>query len=277
MFGQKDYVLTVLRDVEDKVRRNRTLRFKFPWFDEESFGTERDAAQIRLAAAEKLQLENAHSVLHGYLLGDVDRSTSGGRQPPTVRNRRLARAALRGEPVGCILQSAQDAVGQRQGEILRQLLANGGHHLRRSCHQVIDDGLCGSTVLPAAAASPGSAGSAGAEPGRTAGFREAPVHPHRAPRRMDRFTRALESGGGRATPAEVATCEPAGLQAIARCSNPGPATQRSFGACLKSGGPRMDQIWAKDGPQSKTPPTGAASANSLVVVFVIEFGCGGKI
>ena len=82
-FGQKDYVLTVLKDVEDEVRRNRTLRFKFPWFDEESFGTERDAAQIRLAAAEKLQLENAQSVLHGYVLGDVDRYTSGGRQPPS--------------------------------------------------------------------------------------------------------------------------------------------------------------------------------------------------
>ncbi len=34
-FGQKRYVLTVLRDVEDEVRRSRTLRFKFPWFDKE--------------------------------------------------------------------------------------------------------------------------------------------------------------------------------------------------------------------------------------------------
>lgn len=30
-------------------------------------------------------------------------------------------------------------------------------------------------------------------------------------------------------------------------------------------------MWAMDGPQSKTPSTGTALANSLVVVFVIEF------
>jgi hypothetical protein len=82
-FGQKDYVLTVLKDVEDEVRRNRTLRFKFPWFDGENFGTERDAAQIRLKAAEKLALENARSILHGHVLGDVDRYTTGGRHPPS--------------------------------------------------------------------------------------------------------------------------------------------------------------------------------------------------
>jgi hypothetical protein len=52
-FGQKGYVLTVLRDVEDEVRRNRTLRYRFPWFDDEAFGGERDSAQIRLSAARK--------------------------------------------------------------------------------------------------------------------------------------------------------------------------------------------------------------------------------
>ena len=82
-FGQKDYVLTVLKDVEDEVRRNRTLRFRFPWFDDESLGTERDAAQIRLGAAEKAALDNARSVLRGHVLSDVDRYTTGGRQPPS--------------------------------------------------------------------------------------------------------------------------------------------------------------------------------------------------
>lgn len=82
-FGQKPYVLTVLKDVEDEVRRNRTLQFKFPWFDSEDFGVERDAAQLRLKAEEKEQLKNTQSILRGHVLADVDRYTTGGRQPPS--------------------------------------------------------------------------------------------------------------------------------------------------------------------------------------------------
>jgi hypothetical protein len=82
-FGQKNYVLTVLKDVEDEVRRNRTLRFKFPWFDDEAFGTERDAARIPLKEPEKQALANAQSVLRAHVLGDVNRYTTGGRQPPS--------------------------------------------------------------------------------------------------------------------------------------------------------------------------------------------------
>lgn len=82
-FGQKRYVLTVLKDVEDEVRRSRALQFKFPWFDEEDFGAERDAARIRLTADEKQLLENTQSVLRGHVLGEVDRYTTGGRQPPS--------------------------------------------------------------------------------------------------------------------------------------------------------------------------------------------------
>ena len=82
-FGQKDYVLTVLKDVADEVRRNRTLRSRFPWFDDEAFGSERDAARIRLTAAEKTALDNARSVLRGHVLTDVDRYTTGGRHPPS--------------------------------------------------------------------------------------------------------------------------------------------------------------------------------------------------
>lgn len=83
VFGQKRYVLTVLKDVEDEVRRSRALQFKFPWFDDEAFGAERDAARIRLSSAEKLRLDNAQSVLRGHVLGEVDRYTTGGRQPPS--------------------------------------------------------------------------------------------------------------------------------------------------------------------------------------------------
>lgn len=82
-FGQKDYVLTVLKDVEDEVRRDGKLRFRYPWFDEEVFGTERDATRVRLTVAEKTVLENARSVLRGHVLSDMDRYTTGGRQPPS--------------------------------------------------------------------------------------------------------------------------------------------------------------------------------------------------
>jgi len=82
-FGQKPYVLTVLRDVEDEVRRSRALQFKFPWFDNEDFGIERDATQVRLKPDEKLLLENNQSVMRGHVLSEVDRYTTGGRQPPS--------------------------------------------------------------------------------------------------------------------------------------------------------------------------------------------------
>lgn len=82
-FGQKRYVLTVLKDVEDEVRRSRTLRFKFPWFDNEDFGDERDAARVRLKADERLLLDNTQSVMRGHVLSEVDRYTTGGRQPPS--------------------------------------------------------------------------------------------------------------------------------------------------------------------------------------------------
>ena len=62
-FGQKDYVLTVLSDVEKEVRSNRTLRDRFPWFDDEDFGSERDATQVRLKPDEKSTLANAQSIL----------------------------------------------------------------------------------------------------------------------------------------------------------------------------------------------------------------------
>lgn len=82
-FGQKPYVLTVLKDVENEVRRSRTLQFKFPWFDDEDFGAERDAARVRLTADEKLLLRNTQSVMRGHVLSEVDRYTTGGRQPPS--------------------------------------------------------------------------------------------------------------------------------------------------------------------------------------------------
>lgn len=82
-FGQKDYVLTVLKDVEDEVHRSRILASKFPWFDEHEHAVERVAKRVRLTAEEKASLANFQSVLRGHVLSEVDRYTTGRRQPPS--------------------------------------------------------------------------------------------------------------------------------------------------------------------------------------------------
>jgi len=88
-FGRKDYVLTILRDVEDEVHRSSRLRSKFPWFEQGDLRTERLSKQVRLSAAEKQQLADAQSVLHGYVLSDMDRYIGGGRSPPSSTDCRV--------------------------------------------------------------------------------------------------------------------------------------------------------------------------------------------
>lgn len=88
-FGQKDYVLTVLKDVEDEVRRSRSLSYRFPWFDQEEFGQERDAARVRLSGAEKEALSSAQSVLRGHVLSEINRFTTHGRHPPSPTDCRV--------------------------------------------------------------------------------------------------------------------------------------------------------------------------------------------
>ncbi len=81
-FGQRGYVLTIHRSVEDEVHRNPRLRANYPWFDGQEFASERLAKQIRLTAVEKASIDAAQSVLHGWVLADPDPYTSGGRSPP---------------------------------------------------------------------------------------------------------------------------------------------------------------------------------------------------
>jgi predicted nuclease of predicted toxin-antitoxin system len=95
-FGQKKYILTILKDVEDEVRRNRTLSFKYPWFDNEHISAERLAKQIRHSAEERAELEIVQSVIHGSVLSDVVRYMTSGRSPPSnVDCKVLALAQLR--------------------------------------------------------------------------------------------------------------------------------------------------------------------------------------
>jgi predicted nucleic acid-binding protein len=81
-FGQKGYVLTIHKVVEDEVHRNPRLKSKYPWFSANEFAAERLAKRIRLSEDEKQRIEAAQSVLYGWVLSDLDHYTSGGRSPP---------------------------------------------------------------------------------------------------------------------------------------------------------------------------------------------------
>lgn len=81
-FGTKEYVLTVLKDVEEEVHRNPNLRFKFPWFDEQVLANERLAARVRLTQEQKASIDAAVSVLRASVLADPMRFLGGGGSPP---------------------------------------------------------------------------------------------------------------------------------------------------------------------------------------------------
>ncbi len=82
VFGQKGYVLTIHKAIEDEVHRNPRLKAKYPWFEDHQFTDERLAKQIRLTADEKQTIHIAQSVLQGWVLSDPERFTSEGRSPP---------------------------------------------------------------------------------------------------------------------------------------------------------------------------------------------------
>ena len=73
-FGQKDYVLTVLQDVEDEVQRSPRLRHDYPWFEAANLANERLAHSLRLSAQEKATLAAAASVLHGLVQMEIGRA-----------------------------------------------------------------------------------------------------------------------------------------------------------------------------------------------------------
>lgn len=56
-FGQKEYVLTVLKDVETEVHRNPTLRAKYPWFDGDDVRAER-LVRIPVKTDQTFQFKN---------------------------------------------------------------------------------------------------------------------------------------------------------------------------------------------------------------------------
>lgn len=82
-FAQKDYVLTILKDVENEVHRSSRLQFHFPWFDDAPLAEERLAKRVCLSKKEKAQIQAATSVLRAHVLERVDTYTSHGRSPPS--------------------------------------------------------------------------------------------------------------------------------------------------------------------------------------------------
>ncbi len=82
-FGQKQYVLTILKQIEDEVHKNPRLKFNYPWFTNDDLKAERLAKQIRLSPAEKTQIEAAASVLRAHVLANPHEYTILGRSPPS--------------------------------------------------------------------------------------------------------------------------------------------------------------------------------------------------
>ena len=88
-FGQKEYILTILRDVENEVQRNPTLSFKYPWFDNPDIAQERLSKGVRLSKDEKAQINAATSVLRESVLSEAIKYTTQGRSPPSPTDCRM--------------------------------------------------------------------------------------------------------------------------------------------------------------------------------------------
>jgi len=81
-FGQVDYVLTILSEVEKEVQKQPRLQFQYPWFDGEELRTERLAKQTRLSQLERRRIVAAQSVLLDHVANNVENIIQSGRSPP---------------------------------------------------------------------------------------------------------------------------------------------------------------------------------------------------
>lgn len=88
-FGQKDYVLTILKEVENEVHNSPTLHFKFPWFDNPDIAKERLAKGVRLSKDERTQIDAATSVLRESVLSHATQYTTQNRTPPSPTDCRM--------------------------------------------------------------------------------------------------------------------------------------------------------------------------------------------
>jgi len=124
-FGQKSYVLTILRDVEDEVHRNPNLAFKFPWFDEKALTAERMATKVRLTEAERTTLQAASSVLRGHV-------TTNARQYKTPPSNTDCRVLAFGQIRSAIVVTDDLSMHQLAGEFAIPVWH--GHELLKRMH-----------------------------------------------------------------------------------------------------------------------------------------------
>ena len=82
-FGQKHYLLTILKDVENEVHRSPRLKYHYPWFDDPFLAKERIGKRFRLSKDEKQRMQAATSVLRAHVLENAAAYTSHGRSPPS--------------------------------------------------------------------------------------------------------------------------------------------------------------------------------------------------
>lgn len=82
-FGQREYVLTILRDVENEVHRSSRLRFHYPWFDDPDIAAERLSKGIRLSPDEKDQLKLVADMLRAWAVSNAASYIEEGRSPPS--------------------------------------------------------------------------------------------------------------------------------------------------------------------------------------------------
>ena len=88
-FGQKQYCLTVLRDVEKEVQKSHRLRFRYPWFDSPGLTQERISKGARMSPEEKKTLNDVAEALHDYVQIHATRFTAGRRSPPSMVDCRM--------------------------------------------------------------------------------------------------------------------------------------------------------------------------------------------
>lgn len=93
-FGQKEYELKIPKEVETEVHRSGRLKSQFPWFDRDEFANERQKHHIKLTKSQRAEIEIAASVIHGTVLDDAEKFTTGTSPPGKDDCRILAMAQV---------------------------------------------------------------------------------------------------------------------------------------------------------------------------------------
>ncbi|MGD9659789.1 MAG: hypothetical protein AB7U63_00810 [Porticoccaceae bacterium] len=82
-FGQKSYILTILKQVEDEVHRSARLQSRFPWFENDEFAKERLAKRVNLGKDEKETVRLVTKFLRQSVLANATDYTVHHRAPPS--------------------------------------------------------------------------------------------------------------------------------------------------------------------------------------------------